>query len=155
MPDFWDWHDQNKWGGRCNSKVMQSPINLSYTPPESTQQMNTSITTGASTGATYFSPTIKIEYNFVKDANIAIEKNGIESIISFIGIAGAFKLGNGSNTQNMIFNPRKISFKFPGEFTVNGNRPDGEMVISMNQVTENDSSVYIFLNYSQFQHQTD
>jgi len=39
----------------------------------------------------------------------------------------------------MSYVPKRIAFKFPGEWTVNDVRPDGEMVIMMDQVTENDS----------------
>lgn len=137
-PEFWDWHNQDKWGGNCNSIVMQSPINLNYTPtltgPEQAANKDPA-------PIDLSMKNLKFQYNFKPKVDFTIVKSGSEMIVKFNKLAGAFKFDNGSTTQYLTFTPTHMSFRFPAEFTVNNFRPDGEIVINMEQVTPNHALV--------------
>ena len=106
----------------------------------------------ASTTPAYYADNVRLEYKFEPKVKINISKNVQEVIINFLSISGAFKFGIGSNTQFMSYYPKRIVFRFPGEFTVDDERPDGEIVIQMDPITENDSKVIILtlLSYLQY-----
>ena len=121
---------------------MQSPIDLSYSTPQNAKKND--LLSPSNTPAASKSPQFKMDYKFDNKVPLTIERAGVEAIIKFGNFAGGVKISNGNtNSQFLSFSARKISFKFPGEFTVNGDRPDGEMVISMQQITENDTTVLI------------
>ena len=120
---------------------MQSPIDLHYVKSGDANSNDLTQTTG--TPAAAKAPTFTMDYKFADKVPFSIERAGVEAIIKFNNFAGGVKISNSgtSNSQYLSFSARKISFKFPGEFTVNGERPDGEMVISMQQITENSTTV--------------
>jgi carbonic anhydrase len=106
---------------------MQSPVNL--VAPNS-QAVTTK-------------PDFIIDYKFQNDLPVIINKEGIEIVLRFSTFAGGMKIEYGVG-QLMSFNLEKITFKFPSEHTINGSRYDGDFVLHMKQITENDDRVFFY-----------
>lgn len=108
------WEDQQKWGYNCRNTYMQSPISIVKEKTLPNQ-----------------SPQFAINYSFL-DTYVKIEKRYNESIIKFINNPGAINIINGNT--NVMYIPKYISFRFPGEHIILGKRFSGEMLIHCSEV---------------------
>ncbi len=105
---FWTWENQNKWGGRCQSTNLQSPININR------------------------KDAIPVEPNFgiamhLTDVQTLVKKNFNEIIVTFLKFGGVLKL-TVENTY-LLFTPQYMSFRFPGESIVDGRRSQGDILL--------------------------
>ncbi len=129
-PDFWDWHHAERWGGNCDTLVMQSPINI-VAPVKDKD---------GSTGGSFF-----IDFNFEKAVPILITTNGVEIVVRFLEFAGAFKIIYKQDGTMLSFHPTHMSFRFPAEHLINQYRMDGEIVIVCEEVAPRDNMVIIYI----------
>jgi len=113
----WSWNNQNKWRNKCPSKLMQSPI------PIKTGKVSTS--QNASFSINYL-------FNSVK---VLIVRRFNEIIINFKNDPGLIMLTMGK--RRTFFEPLFISFRFPGEHNILGNRYPGEMLINCRELNFN------------------
>lgn len=120
------WDDQLRWRDRCKSTFMQSPINIQ---------------TISTIGSTPSKGGFLINYNFL-DTFVRIEKRFGEAIIKFVNHPGLITLTSGNN--NVIYIPKYISFRFPGEHIIQGKKYDGEMLIHCSEL--NPDKVKIIIN---------
>ena len=72
-----NWHDQIKWGGNCESEKYQSPISIKSTKKLLEPQI------------------LNVDFNFL-DVFITIEKNFEEHIIKFDNDPGLIKINSGN-----------------------------------------------------------
>ena len=118
------WEDQNNWRGYCKSNFMQSPINIIKSETLVNQQKD-----------------FNLSYNFL-DTFVKIEKRYGESIIKFTNNPGLITIILGN--KNVVFMPKYISFRFPGEHINQGKKYNGEMLIHCNEI--NPDKVFILIN---------
>jgi len=105
---FWTWENQNKWGGKCQSNNLQSPINISRR-----EAVNVDKNFGISMHLT--------------DVQTLVKKNFNEIIVTFLKFGGVLKL-TVENTY-LLFTPQFMSFRFPGESIVDGKRSQGDILL--------------------------
>ena len=134
-PKFWNWMDQNSWGGNCNRKVMQSPIKIDVNTASSGSGFGDSV-----------SP-INFTFNLQNKIPFDITKNGEEVVVKFDNkynagfIRNTFTSNNKENFKD--FRPSGILFRFPAEHMLNGNRYDGEIIFEFVEATSKMDPVYI------------
>jgi hypothetical protein len=63
---------------------------------------------------------------------VKIEKRYGEAIIKFLNNPGLITISKGNN--NLIYMPKYISFRFPGEHSILGKKFDGEMLIHCKEI---------------------
>jgi hypothetical protein len=116
VPDTgkWSWDYQNKWGGKCQTTHMQSPINVKSTK--------------VTTPETHFS----VSFHF-SDVHTLIKKNFDEVIVTFLNFGGIMKLAI-DNTY-VIYTPQFMSFRFPGESIIDGERFGGEIQLHLAELS--------------------
>ena len=102
----WSWDKQEKWGNRCNSSFMQSPIDISSSSVKKPK--------------THFDMGMNLKESFT-----LVKKNFGEVIVVFTNFAGVLKLSVGGNYLN--FTPQYMSFRFPGESIIDGKRSEGDI----------------------------
>lgn len=110
----WTWENQNKWGGKCQSTNLQSPINISK------------------------KDAIPVEPNFgiamhLTDVQTLVKKNFNEIIVTFLKFGGVLKL-TVENTY-LLFTPQFMSFRFPGESIVDGKRSKGDIILNFAELS--------------------
>lgn len=124
-PVVWNWMEQDKWGGNCDSQVMQSPVPIKVD------------LTGVSV-----QPRFALEYGFPNNLPFMVAKNQEEVVIDFLTTGsnnGYLRLQYGLYEVFVKeFNPFRISFRFPAEHTIDDNRYDGEIIIHFNEKVDND-----------------
>ena len=108
------WDDQRKWGFNCKDTFMQSPIKIM--PEETVPSPQTEF---------------GMSYSFL-DTYVKIQKRYGESIIKFINNPGLINITRGNT--NVVYIPKYISFRFPGEHIVLGKRYSGEMLIHCKEI---------------------
>jgi len=119
-PEYWDWHDQTRWDGYCDTDFMQSPIDISFP-----------------------NPPIKGFYsNFNDDVPIGIRYNGPETVVDFLKDAGYIKIEY-SNRRELLFTFKIMSFRFPAEHLINGFRFDGEIILKAKEIVDGGNEVQI------------
>jgi len=127
----WDWAHQDKWGGNCNSKIMQSPININID------------SSGISTLSN-----LQINYNFANRIPFVVTSHGEEVIVKFDKNVdtGYMKIQTGTVAIPKMkrFKPTGLSFRFPAEHMVQGNRFDGEIILEFQEVTHQNDPVNMF-----------
>jgi len=128
-PPHWDWLHQDKWGGNCNSKIMQSPININIDSSRSLYNL-------------------KIDYNFPNKIPFVVTSHGEEVIVKFDKNVdtGYMKIITGTVAIPKIkrYKPTGFSFRFPAEHMVQGNRYDGEIILEFQEVTHQNDPVNMF-----------
>jgi len=127
-PTYWNWIEQEKWGGNCGSQIMQSPIKivLNSTKPSA-------------------EPTFKFTFDFKNNIPFTITGSGEEVLVKFDRKfnAGYFRTiyQNNNIPQKKDFRPTGISFRFPAEHVIDGNRFDGEIILEMEEITKKNDPV--------------
>ena len=111
--DF-DWEGQLKWKGRCQTRFIQSPINAEKQNISPNLQKDFSIS-----------------YVFY-DVYPVIARRFNEAVIKFSNHPGIVRIGIDNN--RILFKPKYISFRFPGEHAFGGKRPNGEMLIHLKEL---------------------
>jgi hypothetical protein len=104
----WSWQTQTNWDGYCKSTFMQSPINI----------VKKDITND---GVNFL-----INYHLLP-VNTLIKRNYKEVIVAFMNYGGLFQFS--IEGTYLLFTPTHMSFRFPGDHTINGVRPFGEILI--------------------------
>jgi len=104
----WSWENQDKWGGKCQSTVMQSPINLAHKEAVHTDS--------------HFGISMHLS-----DVHTLVKKNFNEVIVTFLNFAGVLKLT--VDSTYILYTPQFMSFRFPGETIINGKRSHGDILI--------------------------
>jgi len=131
-PLVWNWMEQDKWGGNCDSQIMQSPIPIKMDPTQATvpQQFGFS-------------------FDFANNIPFVVRKNQEEVVIDFLtggNDNGILKVEFGVyEIMIKVFNPTKIVFKFPAEHTIEDNRWDGEIVLQFEEKVDNNDKVIIII----------
>jgi len=79
---------------------------------------------------------IFINYNFQNNITFNVSKNGEEIVVNFSGDTGYLQYEyrdykNLAHHKNFTLN--RMSFRFPAEHTVAGNRLDGEILFEFNE----------------------
>ena len=105
---FWTWENQSKWGGKCQSTNLQSPININR------------------------KDAVQTETNFdismhLTDVQTLVKKNFNEIIVTFLKFGGVMKLT--VEGTYLLFTPQFMSFRFPGESIVDGKRSQGDILL--------------------------
>ena len=108
-----NWHDQLKWGGNCGIEKYQSPISIK------------------SKNAIVKPETLNVDVNFL-DVLVSVERSFEEHIVIFKNDAGLIKVN--SNNVDLLFKPKFISFRFPGEHIINGKRFGAEILIHCDEI---------------------
>ena len=121
VPFNWNWSTQKKWPGRCKSRFMQSPQKIEMANAINSQQ-----------------PSFSISYNLL-DTHVEIVRRFAELIVKFKNNPGLIRLKYSS--RSIVYQPKYISFRFPGDHNILGKRYDGEMIIHCNEVTPNGDPV--------------
>jgi carbonic anhydrase len=119
----WNWMEQGKWGGNCDSDLLQSPIAIAFDPLGPSLQ-----------------PNFDFEINLANSLPYSVNKNGEEVVIKFDKEfnTGFLKAKYGEFTpESKDFRPTGLSFRFPAEHKINGNRYDGEVIIEFREITSN------------------
>lgn len=111
----WNWEEQDKWAGKCNNGIMQSPINIYTDQARSPSNLNLSIT------------------HHLEPVHTLIKKNQEESIVTFINFGGVLQFS--IDSTYLLFTPTYMSFRFPGEHLFNGERKNGEILIHFTEIT--------------------
>ncbi len=124
-PKFWNWMEQDKWHGNCDSQFMQSPIKIVFDPTQPSTQ-----------------PNFRLQYKFTNMVPFYVEAHGEEILVKFdknfdVGTLTLFYGQEEENTAifTKAFRPVGITFRFPAEHMVNGNRYDGEIYFEFVEVT--------------------
>ena len=117
----WNWETQTKWENKCRSKLMQSPIEIKE-----------------STANTDQIPNFKISY-LLLNTNVEIVRRFNEIVINFTNDPGLVMIE--INNKRVTYQPKYISFRFPGEHVIIGKRYIGEMLINCEEL-EFDVSIY-------------
>ena len=120
----WDWDNQDKWGNKCRSSFMQSPINISTSSVEKPKS--------------HFDMGMNL-----KEVHTLIKKNFGEIIVVFRNFAGVLKLSTDGGYLN--FTPQYMSFRFPGETIIDGKRSDGDIQLHFAEMTDK-TPVIILIN---------
>lgn len=119
------WDSQSKWGGKCNKKgIYQSPIDI---------KTNKLLVSDA------FKAIFK--YNFYPTKTL-IKKKSNEIKVNFLNFSGIFSIN--LSKKNFYFQAKNISFRFPGEHSINGKRPLGEILLHFNEMNPNRVINYYF-----------
>ena len=113
----WSWNDQNQWHGTCKSSFMQSPQKI--------EKNNVNLEQISS---------LKITYKLF-DSEIKIVKRGFELIVRFQSDPGLIKMAYMDSF--LLFQPKYISFRFPGEHIILGKRYSGEILINCDEYGNN------------------
>lgn len=111
----WNWDHQEKWGGQCQTTYMQSPINIvksEIKKPEANFNVGMHLT----------------------DVHTLIKRNFGEIIVVFLNFGGVLKL-TVDNTY-LLFTPQYMTFRFPGESVINGQRFDGEIRLHFAELSD-------------------
>jgi hypothetical protein len=109
------WEEQTQWGGYCQEgSLPQSPIDI--------------VTVLAKDNP------ITVNYQFDK-SQTSIQKNSVEIKASFKNNAGVFSYEVGGKSIN--YQVESLSFRFPGEHTIDGRRYPGEVLIHMGELNAN------------------
>lgn len=108
------WDNQLKWKHRCQSRFIQSPVNIKKPHIVENLQKDFSIT-----------------YNFY-DVYPIVARRFNEAIIKFSHHPGIVLIT--LNNNNILFKPKFISFRFPGEHSFTGKRFNGEMLIHLKEL---------------------
>ncbi len=120
---LWNWETQKKWEGKCKSKLMQSPIEI--------KQSNTMIPKGSG---------LKFYYQ-IMNSNVEVVRRFNEIIVKFQNDPGLFMIE--VKNKRLVYEPKYISFRFPGQNLINNNRYVGEMLINCKELS---IRVNFFLN---------
>ena len=112
----WNWETQKKWGGKCSSNFMQSPIKI-IEGSVSTAQVEE----------------LKIKYMLL-NTHVEVVRRYNEIVIQFKNDPGLLLIELG--TKRLIYRPKYISFRFPGEHNILGKRYSGDMLINCEEVSE-------------------
>jgi carbonic anhydrase len=123
LKDYWE--KQESWSGFCQRKdILQSPINIE-TGNVIKVEKNIPGVNSSKPGS------LKINYDF-KEAKTVIKKIGSEIKVFFQDYAGMLVFSTGSNELN--YQIESISFRFPGEHTIDGKRPMGDMLVNFTEM---------------------
>jgi len=109
----WNWDNQGKWSGKCKSTFMQSPINITKRNIK----------------------TVDTRFNLsmhLTEVHTLVKKNFGEIIVVFLNFGGVLKIAV-DNTY-LMFTPQYMSFRFPGETIIDGNRSMGDIQIHFAEV---------------------
>jgi carbonic anhydrase len=117
----WHWDDQKQWEGFCNdNNQLQSPIDIETSKVSGVKEKE-EINFG-------------INYHF-EDILTSIRKNNNQMLVHFLNYAGLLKFFVGN--VNLVFQPQYLSFRFPGEHTIDGKRYPGEVLIHFTELNPN------------------
>lgn len=125
----WTWESQAHWEGYCKSSYMQSPINI----------LKQDIVQGKKGEEAYI---FGVNHHLLPVSTM-IKRNFKEVIVAFMNYGGLFQVTI-DNTY-LLFTPVYMSFKFPGEHLINGERPMGELVLNFAEMST--QRVNIYLNF--------
>jgi hypothetical protein len=114
VPYNWSWATQKKWGGFCTSNFMQSPIKIEEELVSTAQ-----------------APDFKVKYNLL-NTHVQVVRRYNEIIINFLNDPGLMMIE--LESKRVIYKPKYISFKFPGEHNILGKRYAGDMQIHCEEV---------------------
>jgi len=103
----WNWENQKKWNGKCKSKFMQSPQKIE----------NSSVTEGQQPG-------LSVSYN-IFNTHVEVVKRYSEIVVKFKNDPGLLRIAVGN--KYILYRPKYISFRFPGEHNLLGKRSNGDM----------------------------
>jgi len=117
----WNWDEQGKWKGKCNSNFMQSPINITKKDIKKSESR--------------FSLAMQLT-----EVHTLIKKNFGEIIVVFLNFGGVLKIAI-ENTY-LMFTPQYMSFRFPGETIIDGKRSMGDVQIHFAEI--NSKTVFNF-----------
>lgn len=118
----WNYIEQMLWQGDCARKTMQSPINIETMKIFPSEE------------AFYFN------FQFYNNITSVVTLDEEEVIVNFSGNnTGSLQLYYSSENNKDIqitrnFTLSRMTFKFPAEHTVDGNRLDGEIYFLFNEV---------------------
>jgi len=110
----WNWATQSKWEGKCRSRFMQSPIEI--------KQSNTIIPSQKS---------LKFYYQIL-NTNVEVVRRFNEIVVKFQNDPGLFMIE--IDKKRIVFEPKYISFRFPGQQLINGKKYPGEMLINCKEL---------------------
>lgn len=110
----WNWETQTIWENKCKSKLMQSPIEIKESEASTDQVSN-----------------FKISY-LMLNTNVEIVRRFNEIVINFTNDPGLIMIE--LNNKRLMFQPKYISFRFPGEHVIVGKRYIGEMLINCDEI---------------------
>lgn len=130
-PPVWNWIKQDQWHGNCESDLIQSPIPIDFDPTQPSVQPNFDFVT-----------------NFANKIPFWVEAHGEEINVKFDPKFNTGYLRAKYGVYAVItkdFRPTGMTFRFPSEHTINGNRYDGDMIIEFVEITRHmDPVSYIF-----------
>jgi len=113
-PD-WNWETQKEWKGKCRSQFMQSPVKIIKQELLYLQDFK-----------------FKLTQN-LQSSYVLVEKRYNEIVVKFKNDPGLILLKYGSKT--ILYKPKYISFRFPGEHNIFGLRYSGDMLINCEELT--------------------
>lgn len=116
----WEWDRQDKWSGMCKTGIMQSPINYPRASLKKTRD--------------HFNVSMKL-----LPSNTLIKKSFGEIIVVFLNFAGVLKLE--VQGKYVVYTPKFVSFRFPGEVIIDGQRSMGDMQVHFTEI--NHQVIYI------------
>lgn len=120
VPFNWNWMTQTKWPGKCQSRFMQSPQMIEESKAIVSQQ-----------------PEFSISFNLL-NTHVEIVRRYAELIIKFKNDPGLFRI---KFTDKVVtYQPKYISFRFPGDHNILGKRFDGEILIHCEEFVRDDKS---------------
>ena len=110
----WNWNTQEKWGGKCKTTFMQSPININKVS------------------------TLKSSVNFsvshhLNPVHTLIKRNFKEVIVAFMNFGGLIQIS--IDNTFLLFTPVYMSFRFPGEHLFDGVRHHGEILLHFTELS--------------------
>ena len=127
IPD-WNWENQEKWGGKCQTTTLQSPINLPHFEGVQTDH--------------HFGMDMHLT-----DVHTLVKKNFNEIIVTFLNFAGILKLA--VDGTYIMYTPQYMSFRFPGESIIDGKRSMGDIQINFAEMSsERVNYIRIYLFFS-------
>jgi carbonic anhydrase len=112
----WSWENQEKWKGSCSANFMQSPINILPKQVVKAKGVNFSIS------------------HHLLPVHTLIKRNEKEAIVAFMNFGGVFQILI-DNTY-LMFTPVYMSFRFPGEHLIDGDRKLGEILIHFTELSK-------------------
>jgi len=131
-PAHWSWFDEKSWKGYCNTKIMQSPIDV-----VAGQTTKSDKTKGLS---------FKVNYSFSDKIEFVVKDHGEEVIIDFIDPEKngyvELDIGTPSIPRRTRFHPSGLFFRFRAEHPINKKRFDGELVFVFEEQTKDNDKVY-------------
>ncbi len=129
-PLHWTWFTENDWGGYCNSKVMQSPIEVNNLPDVNSTEHN-----------------YRLNYKFSSKVAFQVRVHGEEVVIDYLDPTqtGLLELDYGEYyfPKKIFFQPTGMYFRFRAEHPINSKRYDGEFVFTFEEKTKDNDKVYI------------